>query len=176
MSSRPTTNNKPPKPANKAQAAKASTVADSTESEFAAQPSWVHAFDLGVLAGIAFALVYGFTAEPIGLTFGLLAVGFIGGMAIGAAVKRGAWSGRGHPPGLRVQALSLAIAIGAWIVGVFAAYFFSQLFFPNATSPLLERLSIAGFSDYFVGLFEQIRLIHAASLAAVAFMAWRWAR
>ncbi len=143
-------------------------MADSTESDFAAQPSWVHAFDLGVLAGAAFALVYGFTAEPVGLTFGLLAVGFIGGMGIGAAVKRGAWSGRGHPPGLRVQALAAAIAIGSWIVGVFAAYFFSQLFFPNATSPLLERLSIAGFSDYFVGLFDQIRLIHAASLAGVA--------
>jgi len=148
----------------------------STESEFAARPNWVHAFDLGVLAGAGMALAYGIMAEPIGLTFGLVAVGFIGGMAIGAAVKRGAWNKRGHPPGMRVQLLALAIAIGAWIVGLFMAYFFSQLFFPNATTPLLERISFAGFSDYFVGLFEHIRFIHAASLSAAAVVAWRWAR
>jgi hypothetical protein len=146
------------------------------ESDFLDRPRAVRGFDYGLLAGLAFAFVYGFMAEPIGLTWGLVAIAFVGGMVVGASVKRGAWSKRPHNPSIRIQLLAALIALGAWIVGLFLAYFFSQAFFPEATTPLLDRVSIAGFSDYFVGLFEQIRLIHAASLAAVAFMAWRWAR
>ena len=70
----------------------------------------------------------------------------------------------------------LQCPIGSWIVGVFVAYVVSQALLPQAATPLLERLSFGRFSDYFVGLDEQIRFVHAASLAAAVFMAWRGAR
>ena len=136
----------------------------------------VRGFDFGILAAIAVAVVYGFLADPIGLTWGLAAVGFIGGMAIGGAVSKGAWSDRPHITVRRLQIVAVLIAIAAWIVGLFVAYVGSQAFYQQASTALLERLSFAGFSDYFAGLFDAIRVIHTAAFAAMAFMAWRGAR
>jgi len=133
-------------------------------------------FDLGLLAGLAFALAYGLLAEWLGLTWGLVAVGFIGGVMIGGAVTRGAWDRRKHITVRRLQIAAAGIAFGSWLLAVFVAYVVSQALFPQATTPLLERLSFGGFTQYFEGLFDSIRLIHAASLAAVVFMAWRGAR
>lgn len=133
-------------------------------------------YDLGLLAGLGFAVAYGVSAEVFGLTWGLAAVGFIGGIAIGGAVTRGAWSGRPHITIRRLQLTAAIIGIGAWIVGMFLAYVLSQSLIPQATTSLLERLSFGGFSEYVSGLFDFLRLVHAAALAAVAFMAWRGAR
>ena len=142
----------------------------------AQQPTLVKAFDYGIVAGGGAALAYGLLAEPVRLTWGLIAVGFVGGIVIGAAVERGAWGRRPHVTLRRLKALAGAIALGSWIVGLFIAYFVSQALIPQAATPLLERVSFAGFSEYFAGLFEQIRVIHAASVAAMVFAAWRWAR
>lgn len=142
----------------------------------AAQPRWLHGFDYGLLAGIAVAAVYGLAAELFGLTWGLLAVGFGGGLLIGAAITRGAWGRRRHVTARRLQVLAAAIGIGSGVVGIFVAYVVSQALFPQATTPLTDRISLAGFTGYFAGLFDTIRVIHAASLAAIAFMAWRGAR
>lgn len=136
----------------------------------------MHAFDLGLLAGIGFAIVYGIASEPVQLSFGLVAVGFIGGLVIGGAVSRGAWAGKPHVTVRRLQVMAALIAVGGGIAGLFVAYVMTQLLFPQATTPLLERISFDGFNDYFGGLFENVRLAHAAALAAAVFMAWRGAR
>lgn len=140
------------------------------------QPRTLRGFDFGILGAIAVAAVYGFLADPIGLTWGLAAVGFIGGIVIGGAVSKGAWNDRPHIIVRRLQIMAVLFAIAAWIVALFVAYVGSQAFYQQATTALLERLSFAGFSDYFAGLFDSIRFIHAAALAAMAFMAWRGAR
>lgn len=145
-------------------------------SDFTEQPRTLRGLDLGLLAGIAVAAVYGFAADPVGLSWGLVAVGFIGGIVIGAAVSRGAWANRPHPRRRGLQLTAGLIAIGAWIVGLFVAYVMSQAFYPQATTNLVERISLGGFSDYFSGLFDALRFVHAAGVAAMAFMAWRGAR
>ena len=152
------------------------TRSDVDEPALAGRPNFLHGFDLGLLAGIGFAIAYGLLAYPIGLTFGLIAVGFIGGIVIGGAVSRGAWTGRPHITVRRLQLMSGLVAIGAWIVGLFVSYVMSQALLPEATSGLLERISLAQFNDYFAALGEFIRLSHAGALAAAAFMAWRGAR
>ena len=146
------------------------------EGVLAGEPRAMRGFDYGLLAGLAVALGYGLAAELLGLTWGLVAVGFIGGVVIGGAVTRGAWGRRKHITVRRLQIAAAGIAVGSWMLGVFVAYVVSQAVFPQATTSLTDRLSFAGFSEYFSGLFEQIRFIHAASLAALAFMAWRGAR
>ena len=146
------------------------------EGVLAGEPRAIRAYDYGLIAALAVALAYGLAAELLGLTWGLVAVGFIGGVVIGGAVTRGAWGRRKHITIRRLQIAAAGIAIGSWMLGVFVAYFVSQALIPQATTPLLDRVSFGGFSNYFTGLFEQIRLIHAASLAGIAFMAWRGAR
>jgi hypothetical protein len=140
------------------------------------EPRIVRGFDFGILAGVAVAIVYGLLADPIGLTWGLLAVGVVGGIVIGGVVSKGAWDGQPHVTLRRLQVMAGLIAIAAWIVGLFVAYVGSQAFYQQAVTPLLERISFGGFSDYFAGLFDAIRFIHAAAVAAMAFMAWRGAR
>lgn len=140
------------------------------------QPNILHGFDIGLLAGIGFAIAYGLLAYPVGLTFGLIAIGFLGGIVIGGAVTRGAWAGRPHVTVRRLQVTAALIGIGAWMVGLFLSYVMSQALIPQASTGLLERLSFAGFSDYFAALDELLRFSHAGALAAVAFMAWRGAR
>lgn len=144
--------------------------------EYTETPNTLHALDLGLLAGIATAIAYGVCDEGLGLSWGLVAVGFIGGIFIGGAVTRGAWANHPHPTVHRLQLMSALIGVGAWIAGLFIAYVISQALIPQASTPFLERVSFAGFSDYFAGLFDYVRLIHAASVAAIAFMAWRGAR
>ncbi|CAN5764996.1 hypothetical protein BH24CHL5_BH24CHL5_05960 [soil metagenome] len=146
------------------------------ESDFTTAPRWLHGFDLGLLAGLGMAALYGFLAEPVGLTWGLAAVGFIGGVVVGGAVMRGAWAGRPHPRSRRLRLMALAIAVGSWILGVFLAYAISQALLPQASTSVFERISLAGFSAYFGGLFDMVRLSHAAALAAMAFMAFRGTR
>lgn len=146
------------------------------DSDWATEPGALRGLDLGLLAGLGFAAVYGLAAEPFGLTWGLIAVGFIGGVVIGGAVTRGAWGGLRHVAVRRLQLAAALIAIGSWIVGLFVAYVMSQALLPAASTSLLERLSFSGFSDYFAGLFDFVRLSHAAAVAAAAFMAWRGAR
>lgn len=145
-------------------------------SDWATEPKALHGFDLGLLAGLGFALVYGLAAEPFGLTWGLIAVGFIGGIVIGGAVSRGAWSARPHVTIRRLQLIATLIALGSWMVGLLVAYFMTQALLPAASTPLLERISFAGFAEYFAGLFDFVRVSHAGALAAAAFMAWRGAR
>jgi hypothetical protein len=140
------------------------------------KPNILHGFDLGLLAGLGFALVYGVSAEVLGLTWGLAAVGFIGGIVIGGAVTRGAWGRRPHVTVRRLQVTAMLISIGSWLLGLFAAYVFSQALLPQASTGLLERLTFSGFAAYFSGLFDFLRVAHAAALAAVAFMAWRGGR
>jgi len=140
------------------------------------RPNVWHGFDLGLLAGLGFALVYGVCAEVLSLTWGLAAVGFLGGIVVGGAVTQGAWAGRKHITVHRLQLAAALTGVGAWIVGLFVAYAISQALIPQPSTGLLERLSFGGFSDYFTGQFEFMRVVHAAALAAAAFMAWRGAR
>jgi hypothetical protein len=138
-------------------------------------PRFAYALGVGWLAAAVFAVVYAASAELIGLTFGLPVVALLGGWIIGSAVAYGGWGELAHVPyrGLRVGAVSLAVE--GWVLGLILAYVLSQAFIPQASTALSDRLSVAGFFDYLLGL-DVVRFIHLLSLALVAFMAWRAAR
>jgi len=144
--------------------------------ERADHPRSAKGYLLGAGAALAMAVLYAVAAEVLGLTFGLLAVGFFGGWLIGEAVSYGAWSGQPH---LRVRALQVgaaAIAALGWLVGLVLAYVVSQVLLPSATTPVVERVTMSGFFDYVAGAFDFVRVVHLVSLVAAAFMAWRGAR
>jgi hypothetical protein len=130
----------------------------------------IGAFDWGVLATAGVALAYGILTYPIGLTWGLIAAGVVGGWVIGRAVARGAWGGSDaepHAPDRRVRAWAAALGLLAWVGGLLVAYAASGLLFPEAHIPLTERIS---FLDYLV---ETYSFQHSASALALALIAWR---
>jgi hypothetical protein len=136
----------------------------------------LRAFDHGLVAGVGAAAVFGLLTDPFGLTWGLLAVGFIGGMVIGAAVARGAWAGVKHFPNRRVQTLAAGIGVGSWVAAFFIAYLASQALIPQSSVGLLERLSAAGMAEYFLGQMDANSVGQVGGLLSLAYLAWRWAR
>jgi hypothetical protein len=139
-------------------------------------PRTAYGVILGVLAGLAVAVAYGLAAELLGLTFSLPVVGLVGGWVIGTAVAYGTWADREHLPIRFVRGSAAVVGVGAWLVGLIVAYVVSQALIPQATTPLLDRLSLAGFLDYLLGTFDFVRLLHLVALALLAFVAWRSAR
>jgi hypothetical protein len=125
------------------------------------------------VAAVPAAVVYGILADPFGLSWGLIVIGLVGGWAIGNAMGYGAWAGAEHAalPSLRWTAVLVAVL--AWVASTVIAYVGSQFFYQAATTPLMERISIDGFVDYFQGTLLSPTLL---GLAAMAFMAWRGAR
>jgi hypothetical protein len=127
----------------------------------------------GLAAAEAVAVVYGVLADPIGLSWGLIVVGLVGGWIIGAALARGAWSGVFHLIVPRVRWLAALFAVLAWVEAAVVGYVASQLFYQGPASPLLDRLSIAGFVEY---LNSSVFSPSILGLAAMAIAAWRSAR
>jgi hypothetical protein len=127
----------------------------------------------GVLVAQGAALAYGILADPVGLSWGLIAAGIVGGWLVARAVKSGAWSGRFHLIVPRVRWLAALIAVVAWIEAVLVGYVGSQIFYQGPQTPLLERLSLNGFLEY---LNSSVFSPSILALAAMAFVAWRSAR
>jgi hypothetical protein len=144
-------------------------------NEAADSPRVARGLALGALAAVIFSVVYGLSAELIGITFGLPVVALLGGWTIGTAVAYGVWGESVHEPDRTLRRGALALAAGSWLLGLVIAYFVSQALIPQATTSLAERLSVGGFLDYILGL-DLVRFIHLLSLALVAVMAWRAAR
>ncbi|MDL2335669.1 MAG: hypothetical protein QFC55_06535 [Chloroflexota bacterium] len=138
-------------------------------------PRFAYGLGLGWLAAFAFAVLYGLSAELVGLTFGLPIIALLGGWIIGTVVAYAAWGEGEHPVnrGLRIGAAALAVE--GWALGLILAYIVSQALIPQASTALADRLSVSGFLDYLLGL-DIVRFIHLLSLAFVALMAWRATR
>ena len=136
-------------------------------------PRLLPATAYGLAAGAGVALVYGVLADPVGLSWGLIVVGLIGGVIIGAAVVKGAWSGRFHLIVPAVRWLAAILAVAAWVAATVVAYVASQVFYQAAATPLPDRLSVGGFVDYINGAVFSPSIL---GLAAMAFTAWRGAR
>lgn len=129
----------------------------------------------GLAAAVAVAITYGILAGAIELTLGLIVVALVGGWVVGNAVAYGTWRGAVHDRNPSLQRLAVVLSIAAWVGALSVAYVISQALFPQATTPLSGRLSVAGFFDYVTGL-DIVRFIHLIALAAMALIAWRGAR
>ena len=108
-----------------------------------ASPNIVKGTLFGLLAGALVALVYGVLAEIFDLSLGLVVVGLVGGFLIGAAVVRGAFNGQFHLVVPLIRWLAALIAVVSWLVAVLVGYFFGQLLFEGAVTPLFDRLSVS---------------------------------
>ncbi len=126
----------------------------------------------GIAAALVVALVYGVLAE-VGLSWGLIIVGVVGGAIIGYAVVRGAFNGRFHLIVPQVRWLAAIIAVVSWLIAALVGYVTGQVIYQAATTPLLDRISVAGFFEYLNGSVFGPSIL---GLAAMAFMAWRGAR
>jgi hypothetical protein len=131
------------------------------------------AFDWGLLAMLGVAAAYGVLVYPVGLEWGLIAVGIGGGWLIGRAINHGAWHGLPHRRNWSLKILAVVLALVAWLLGMFISYALGQLLLEGATQPLLERISPAGFSQYMAQVYA---IHHGIAMAALAIMAWRTAR
>lgn len=138
-------------------------------------PRFAYGLGLGWLAAFAFAMIYGLSAELIGLTFGLPVVALLGGWIIGTVVAYTAWGDGEHPVNRGLRNGAVALAVEGWALGLVLAYVISQALIAQASTALADRLSLGGFFDYLLGL-DLVRFIHLLSLAFVALMAWRAAR
>lgn len=138
-------------------------------------PRFAYGLGLGWLAAAAYAVVYGLSAELVGLTFGLPVIGLLGGWLIGTAVAYGGWGENEHLPHRGLRWGAVALAVEGWLLGLILAYIVSQALIPQATTTLADRLTVGGFFDYFLGL-DLARLLHLLALALTALMAWRAAR
>jgi hypothetical protein len=127
----------------------------------------------GVIAALGVALAYGVVAEVFDLSLGLIIVGLVGGWVIGWAVAQGAWNGRFHlvVPGVRFTAALIGVL--SWIAGTLVGYVCGQIFLPAASTPVLQRLSLAGFGEYMSSAVISPSIL---GLAALAFVAWRAAK
>ena len=130
----------------------------------------VGAFDWGLAAAAGVSLVYGVLDYPVGLTWGLIAVGVVGGWIIGAAVARGAWRREPHLPDRRLRLWAAALGLISWLGGMFVAYVASGLLFPAANTPLTERIT---FGDYIAGTYD---IAHGAAAVVMVIVSWRSAR
>ena len=127
----------------------------------------------GGAAAVLVAFVYGIFAYPFDISWGLIVVGLIGGVAIGYATVRGAFGGRFHLVVPGVRWLAAIIAVLAWLGASLVSYVASQILLPAATTPLLDRLSVGGLLEDLNGTVFSPSIL---GLAAMAFMAWRSAR
>lgn len=140
------------------------------------RPTFPQALIWGVPTAALIALVYGVGSEIFGLSWGLLVVGLLGGIAIGAAVNRGAWSGREHAVDRSVSSTAGLLGVAAGALGIFVAFVISQVLYQDASTPLTDRVSFDAFLAYVGGQFEINRFIHAVAIAIMAVVAWRRAR
>jgi hypothetical protein len=127
----------------------------------------------GVVAALGVALVYGVVAEVFDLSLGLIVVGILGGWAIGWAVAQGAWQGRFHLVVPRVRLIAALIGVFSWVAGTLVGYVCGQILLPAASTPVLQRLSVAGFAEY---LSSSLISPSILGLAALALVAWRAAK
>ena len=148
----------------------------------------LRAFDLGLVTALVMAVAYGVLWSVVELSWGLIAVGLIGGWAIGGAVKRGVISallqrypqeaapegGSVHRPWPRgTSTLAGLLGLLAWIVGTYVSFAIVAL--REGSGELLERLSPGNFAGYLNAIADQ-QLLQAAILAAFIVLAAYTAR
>ncbi|HSH22320.1 MAG TPA: hypothetical protein VK992_06880, partial [Candidatus Caenarcaniphilales bacterium] len=107
------------------------------------------------------------------LHLGLIAVALVGGWLIGAAVTHGAWRRDLHIPSRRLRLLAAILGGAAWAGGAYVAFTVGQAVLPEATTPLLDRLSFGGFAEYVAGVYD---IVHGIALATLIFFSWRSTR
>jgi hypothetical protein len=126
-----------------------------------------------VAAAIAVGLLFAIIVGILDVGLGLIALSVVGGWAIGAAVHRGAWSGRRQVAGRGVPAVAALLALLAWIAGYFGAYLLALLLRPDSSLTFGERLAQQSFGDWLAPQLGPTQFIEILFLTGIAWYSAR---
>ena len=122
------------------------------------------ALAFGTLAAVGTGAAWAVLSAVFDLHLGLLVVAAFGGWLIGSAVK---------PTGDRARRWAIGLAMLATVVGSVGDFVLSQALLPEASTPLIERLSLGSYIDYLSGTFD---VVVALAFVVLVVVAWRSAR
>ncbi len=122
------------------------------------------ALAFGTLVALATGVVWAVLSAVFDLHLGLLVVAAFGGWLIGSAVK---------PVGGRARRWAIGLALVATVIGSVGDFVLSQALLPEATTPVLQRLSLGSYLDYLSGTFDPVV---ALAVVVLVIVAWRSAR
>jgi hypothetical protein len=133
------------------------------------EPDHLRSLLLGAAAAAITALAWGVLTGVLDVRPGLLVVAVIGGWAIGAAVRWGAWGGAPHLPSSRGPLVAGVLGAGAWLGGLIVAWVVAQALLQGSARSLPERLAATPFLDWLLpqlGILEPIALVLLVGVAA----------
>jgi hypothetical protein len=136
-------------------------------------PDVARALGFGLAAALGVGFLFAVIVGILDVGLGLIALSAVGGWAIGTAVYRGAWKGRGAVPQRIVPAVAAGLALFAWIAGHFGAYLFSLLLRPGSSLTFMERLGQASFGDWLAPQLGVAQVIEILLLVGAALFAAR---
>lgn len=137
------------------------------------RPDLVRALALGLAVGCVVAASVALVRSVLDVTAGLLAIAVVGGWAVGAAVRRGAWDGTPHRGSAASELLGLALGSISWVAGLVLAWVVAMALLPGSERTLPERLTGTPFLDW---LAPQAGLLDLVSLVLAAVLGWWGAR
>jgi hypothetical protein len=133
-----------------------------------ARATW---YGLGVLLLVAVAS--SLSRAILDLTTGLIAVAAVGGWAIGAAVRVGAWGGQDHRPSTRPAIAATLLGAVCWVICLVGAWLVAMAILPGSSRSFPDRLAATTFLDW-VG--PQLVLADFLDLVLFVGLAWVGAR
>jgi hypothetical protein len=122
------------------------------------------ALAFGTLLALGTGAVWAVLSAVFDLHLGLLVVAAFGGWLIGSAVK---------PIGKGARRWAIGLALLATVIGSVGDFVLSQALLPEASTPLLQRVSLGSYLDYLAGTFDPIV---ALAVVVLVILAWRSAR
>jgi len=137
------------------------------------RPDLGRAIALGALVGLLVALAAALLRSILDLTAGLLALAVVGGWAVGAAVRRGAWAGLPHRASATPEVLGLLLGAATWVAALVLAWVVAMAILPGSERSLPERLGATPFIDW---LSPQLGLAELVGLVLAALLGWFGAR
>lgn len=131
------------------------------------RPDLARALALGLAVGLIVAVAVAFVRSILDVTAGLLALAVVGGWAIGAAIRRGAWSGTPHRASAAPGLLGMLLGAVSWIAGLVLAWVVAMAVLAGSERTLFERLTGTPFLDWLapqLGIADLVGLVLAAGL------------
>ncbi|MFN8519249.1 MAG: hypothetical protein U0667_07655 [Chloroflexota bacterium] len=128
---------------------------------------------LGVVVALVVALVAGLLRSILDVTLGLVVVAGAGGWLVGAAVRRGAWSGLAHRPSPTPEVLGLSLGAAAWVAALVSSWLVAMAILPGSARSFPDRLAATPFLDW---LGPQVGLLDLLCLVLAAVLGWMGAR
>ena len=128
---------------------------------------------MGSAVGLAVAASVAFLRSVLDVTAGLIALAVVGGWAVGAAVRRGAWAGEAHRGSSAPALLGLALGALTWVAAMLLAWVLAMVILPGSERSLVERLTGTPFLDW---LAPQLGLSDVAYLVLSTAFGWFGAR